>query len=100
MTLYAHKDCPETNWLLTNKKDELARRYKGCEMQVDIKPSKHYSILIHLHNAPVADFVESQTLAKFNYAREIYDQQMALIRRIEEIFQDYVPVEKSNEINP
>jgi hypothetical protein len=94
MRLYTDRDCPETNWLIKFKKDELARRYKGCEMQVDIKPSSHYSILIPLHQAPVADFVESQTLAKFNYALEIREQQSALIKHVEEIFQDFVPESK------
>ena len=61
MRLYANHDCPETNWLIKFKMDELARCYKGCKMQVDIKPSTHYTILIQLHNTPVADFVESTT---------------------------------------
>lgn len=89
MELVAVYDCPETNWLLKDKKDELARRYPGCEVKVKMKPSIHYCIEIQLHNAPVSDFVESPTRAKFNYASEIREQVMALIRHIEEIFQDY-----------
>jgi len=94
MMLCADKDCPETNWLIKNKKDALARRYRGCEVKVDMRPGKHYCLLIHLHKAPVADFVESQTLAKFNYALEIREQQLAVIRNVEEIFRDYVPESK------
>ena len=91
MRLYAESDCQETNWLITNKKAELARRYPGREMEVTMIPGIHYCIEIQLHEAPVADFIESSTKAKFIYASEIHEQQLDLIRHIEEIFQDYVP---------
>jgi hypothetical protein len=54
-----------------------------------MKPYTHYCIDIQLHNAPVSDFAESPTRAKFNYASEIREQQLDLMRHIEEIFQDY-----------
>jgi hypothetical protein len=91
MKLNAYNDCPETNWLIANKKDELARCYPGCKMKVNIKPSTHYCIDIQLHEAPVADFIESSTKAKFIYASEIHEQQLDLMRHVEKIFQDYAP---------
>ena len=63
MRIYAYNDCPETNWLLTDKKDELARYYSGCEMKVVMEPGIHYRIDIQLHSAPVHDFIESSPLA-------------------------------------
>jgi hypothetical protein len=89
MRLNAYKDCPETNWLITGKKAELARHYPGRQMEVKMIPGMHYCIEIQLHDAPVADFIESSTKAKFSYASEIHEQQLDLIRHIEEIFQDY-----------
>ena len=89
MRLSAESDCPETNWLITDKKAELAGRYPGREIEVKMKPYTHYCIDIQLHNAPVSDFAESPTRAKFNYASEIREQQLDLMRHIEEIFQDY-----------
>jgi hypothetical protein len=94
MRLYASHDCPETNWLYKFKMNELAKRYQGCDIQIDIKPSTHYCILVQLHASPVTDFIESSTLAKFNYAQNIRRQQMDMIRHIEEIFRDYMPEAK------
>jgi len=94
LNLDANHDCPETNWLLKCKMDDLAKRYDGFHFQRVIKPYTHYSVVIHLHDSPVSDFVESSALAKFNYASDIRKQQMDMIRHIEEIFQDYVSEEK------
>ncbi len=94
MRLYARHDCPETNWLYKFKMNELAKRYQGCDIQIDIKPRTHYCILVQLHASPVTDFIESSTLAKFNYAQNIRRQQMDMIRHIEEIFRDYMPEAK------
>ena len=44
MRIYARNDCPETNWLITDKKDELAKHYPGCEMKVVMEPGVHYCI--------------------------------------------------------
>ena len=95
--LYANHDCPETNWLLKFKMNELARRYNGNDLQRVMEPSIHYSIVIHLHESPVSDFIESSALAKFNYASDVRKQQLDMIRHIEEIFQDYVPEETLSE---
>lgn len=97
MRLYAISDCPETNWLMKFKMDELKRRYNGRDLQRFIEPYAHYCIVINLHEAPVSDFIESSALAKFNYASDFRKQQLDMIRDIEEIFQDYVPEETLSE---
>jgi len=94
LLLYAVYECPKTLWLIEKKKDELARRYPGCEMKVNMKPGTHYCIDIQLHDAPVADFVKSSTTAKFNYASEIRKQHLDLMKHIKDIFQDYVTESK------
>ncbi len=91
MRLYVEYNCPEMNWLIKDKKEELARRYPGCKMKVNVKSRIPYCVGIQLHDAPVKDFIESSTMDKFSYASEIREQVMALIKHVEEIFQDYVP---------
>jgi len=94
MMIYARSACPETNWLITDKKDELARHYPGYEMKVVMEPGTHYCIDIKLHESPVHDFIESSTRTKYNYAMEIHRQGLDLIGHLKEIFQDYVPEAK------
>lgn len=94
MRLYAVHDCPETEWLIKSKKDELARRYPGHEIKVGGETGMAYLIDIQLHDVAVKDFIESSARAKFNYALEVREQHLELMGHIEDIFRDYVPKSK------
>jgi hypothetical protein len=91
MWIYARNDCPETNWLIRDKKDELAKHYPECELKVVMEPGTHYCIDLQLHEAPAHDFIEASARAKYNYALEIHKQELDLIGHLKEILQSYVP---------
>ena len=91
MRLFGVCDHPKNVWLMIENQEELIRRYPGCKMKVNVEKGVPYRIDIKLHDAPVKDFVESSTGAKFNYAMEIRKQQLDLMHHVEEIFQGYTP---------
>jgi hypothetical protein len=74
-----------------NKKEELARRYPGCNLHVGLNPRRGGLIDIQLHDAPVEQFVEASANGKWDYAMEIHKHIMDLVHHVEEIFQDYTP---------
>jgi len=94
MRVYAWDDSPSTNWLITDKKDELAKYYPAYELKLVMKPGMHYCIDLQLHEAPVHDFIEASARAKYNYALEIHKQELDLVGRLKEILQSYVPAVK------
>ncbi|MCK9390682.1 MAG: hypothetical protein M0Q01_03840 [Syntrophales bacterium] len=96
MRLYSVDKFSEITCLNKDIKEELSKRYPECEMEEKKISGIAYCIDIQINNAPITDFIESPTRAKFNYASEIHQQQMALIKHVEEIFQDYVPKSSSS----
>ncbi|MEI7637911.1 MAG: hypothetical protein WCJ37_11440 [Syntrophus sp. (in: bacteria)] len=92
MWLFNLYDRPEVFWLIKDKKDEIARRYPGCKIKVKMKEGLTYYIEIQFNKESVVGFIELSATEKVIRALKICEQEFELIRHIEEIFKDYIPV--------